>query len=196
MVGLLSFILLLMDDMIKFKFEICFLCWLHSWWCKFCDNVGGSVKKIRKPKPWKHPQPITKTQLAQLRDEFWDTAPHYGGRKGIYIHFSMELLNCSIGFPWIPVISFSPMELFNWILFLNAVELFIYSLLYTPISSSMVILELFLGCFFILEKFHLRRKDVCHIIFWIFLSIIVCIVLISENWIPFSLRLNSLALGP
>jgi hypothetical protein len=42
----------------------------------------GAVKKIRKPKPWKHPQPITKTQLMQMRDEFWDTAPHYGGRKG------------------------------------------------------------------------------------------------------------------
>ncbi|KAG6756369.1 hypothetical protein POTOM_039797 [Populus tomentosa] len=42
----------------------------------------GNVKKIRKPKPWKHPQPITKSQLMQMRDEFWDTAPHYGGRKG------------------------------------------------------------------------------------------------------------------
>ncbi|KAI9385743.1 hypothetical protein POPTR_011G107700v4 [Populus trichocarpa] len=41
----------------------------------------GNVKKIRKPKPWKHPQPITKSQLMQMRDEFWDTAPHYGGRK-------------------------------------------------------------------------------------------------------------------
>lgn len=49
------------------------------------NNVAGAVKKIRKPKPWKHPQPITKTQLMQLRDEFWDTAPHYGGRKGIVI---------------------------------------------------------------------------------------------------------------
>ncbi|XP_004489012.1 uncharacterized protein [Cicer arietinum] len=47
------------------------------------SKPDGTVKKIRKPKPWKHPQPITKTQLIQLRDEFWDTAPHYGGRKGI-----------------------------------------------------------------------------------------------------------------
>jgi hypothetical protein len=45
--------------------------------------LTGTAKKIRKPKPWKHPQPLTKTQLIQLRDEFWDTAPHYGGRKGI-----------------------------------------------------------------------------------------------------------------
>jgi len=44
--------------------------------------VTGSVKKIRKPKPWKHTQPITKAELMKLREEFWDTAPHYGGRKG------------------------------------------------------------------------------------------------------------------
>ncbi|XP_009605607.1 uncharacterized protein [Nicotiana tomentosiformis] len=43
------------------------------------------VKKIiRKPKPWKHPQPITRSQLMQLREEFWDTAPHYGGKKEIW----------------------------------------------------------------------------------------------------------------
>nr|WRO64599.1 MYB transcription factor protein [Rosa persica] len=46
--------------------------------------VMRASKKIRKPKPWKHPQPITKTQLLQLREEFWDTAPHYGGRKEIW----------------------------------------------------------------------------------------------------------------
>ncbi|KAJ8898634.1 hypothetical protein K2173_004618 [Erythroxylum novogranatense] len=45
---------------------------------------GVSAKKIRKPKPWKHPQPISKTELIQMRDEFWDTAPHYGGRKEIW----------------------------------------------------------------------------------------------------------------
>ncbi|KAK8622631.1 hypothetical protein V6N13_117539 [Hibiscus sabdariffa] len=46
--------------------------------------LSGNVKKIRKPKPWKHPQPITKSQLVQMREEFWDTAPHYGGRKEIW----------------------------------------------------------------------------------------------------------------
>ncbi|KAB5521359.1 hypothetical protein DKX38_025678 [Salix brachista] len=45
-------------------------------------KADGSAKKIRKPKPWKHPQPITKSQLIQMREEFWDTSPHYGGRKG------------------------------------------------------------------------------------------------------------------
>ncbi|CAL5336051.1 unnamed protein product [Camellia sinensis] len=44
----------------------------------------GTVKKIRKPKPWKHSSEITKSQLMKMREEFWDTAPHYGGRKEIW----------------------------------------------------------------------------------------------------------------
>ncbi|KAK1258603.1 hypothetical protein QJS04_geneDACA023371 [Acorus gramineus] len=44
----------------------------------------GNVKKLRKPKPWKHSQPITQSQFKQMRDEFWDTAPHYGGQKEIW----------------------------------------------------------------------------------------------------------------
>ncbi|KAL2496494.1 Ubiquitin domain-containing protein [Forsythia ovata] len=52
--------------------------------CAGSSQTKGNVKKIRKPKPWKHPQPITKSQLIQLREEFWDTAPHYGGRKEIW----------------------------------------------------------------------------------------------------------------
>ncbi|KAK6134982.1 hypothetical protein DH2020_031266 [Rehmannia glutinosa] len=47
-------------------------------------KAEGSIRKIRKPKAWKHPQPITKSQLIQLREEFWDTAPHYGGTKEIW----------------------------------------------------------------------------------------------------------------
>ncbi|CAL5095941.1 unnamed protein product [Urochloa decumbens] len=41
-------------------------------------------KKLKKPKAWKHAQPITPAQLKQMRDEFWDTAPHYGGQKEIW----------------------------------------------------------------------------------------------------------------
>lgn len=41
-----------------------------------------SVRKIRKPKPWRHTEPITRAQLLKMREEFWDTAPHYGGKKG------------------------------------------------------------------------------------------------------------------
>lgn len=64
-------------------------------------NVGtfviiGTVKKIRKPKPWKHPQPITKSQLMQLREEFWDTAPHYGGRKGSFLYLSCTATHISV----------------------------------------------------------------------------------------------------
>ncbi|KAK9153090.1 hypothetical protein Sjap_000570 [Stephania japonica] len=47
-------------------------------------KADENVKKIRKPKPWKHPQPITREQLNQMREEFWDTAPHYGGRREIW----------------------------------------------------------------------------------------------------------------
>ncbi|KAL1834076.1 uncharacterized protein LOC108210437 [Daucus carota subsp. sativus] len=43
-----------------------------------------AAKKIRKPKPWKHSEAITRAQLKQMREEFWDTAPHYGGRKEIW----------------------------------------------------------------------------------------------------------------
>ncbi|EPS61683.1 hypothetical protein M569_13111 [Genlisea aurea] len=49
------------------------------------DKVEESSKRVRKPKPWKHQEPLTRAQLTQMRDEFWDTAPHYGGRKGIHL---------------------------------------------------------------------------------------------------------------
>ncbi|RLN33572.1 ubiquitin domain-containing protein 1-like [Panicum miliaceum] len=56
-------------------------------WVELCSarvELLGSTWKVRKPKPWKHPQPITVAQLRQMRDEFWDTAPHYGGQKEIW----------------------------------------------------------------------------------------------------------------
>ena len=46
--------------------------------------VSDNGKKLKKPKPWKHTQAITPAQLKQMRDEFWDTAPHYGGQKGTF----------------------------------------------------------------------------------------------------------------
>jgi len=50
-------------------------------------SVSDNGKKLKKPKPWKHTQAITPAQLRQMRDEFWDTAPHYGGQKGtLYIY--------------------------------------------------------------------------------------------------------------
>ncbi|XP_010518821.1 PREDICTED: ubiquitin domain-containing protein 1-like [Tarenaya hassleriana] len=48
-------------------------------------SEGGERKiKIRKPKPWVHPEPITRTRLESMREEFWDTAPHYGGQREIW----------------------------------------------------------------------------------------------------------------
>ncbi|BBM97524.1 hypothetical protein MPTK1_1g06360 [Marchantia polymorpha subsp. ruderalis] len=47
-------------------------------------GVDGHQKKIKKPKVWKHPESLTRAQLKQMRDEFWDTAPHYGGQKEIW----------------------------------------------------------------------------------------------------------------
>jgi len=47
-------------------------------------GVDRHQKKIRKPKPWIHSEVITLAQLKQMRDEFWDTAPHYGGQKEIW----------------------------------------------------------------------------------------------------------------
>lgn len=38
---------------------------------------------IQKPESWNHSEAITKAQLAQMRDEFWDTASQYGGSRGI-----------------------------------------------------------------------------------------------------------------
>ncbi|XP_078429246.1 uncharacterized protein LOC144701330 [Wolffia australiana] len=47
-------------------------------------NDNGSSRKLRKPKPWQYPRPITRAELAKMREEFWDTQPQYGGRKEIW----------------------------------------------------------------------------------------------------------------
>ncbi|AQK87731.1 Ubiquitin domain-containing protein [Zea mays] len=46
-------------------------------------KVDENSKKLKRPKAWKHTQPITPARLKQMRDEFWDTAPHYGGQKDL-----------------------------------------------------------------------------------------------------------------
>ncbi|WZY96799.1 hypothetical protein YC2023_069128 [Brassica napus] len=48
------------------------------------SQAEGAVKRIRKPEPWKHTQPISKAELVKMREEFWDTAPHYGGTKDLW----------------------------------------------------------------------------------------------------------------
>lgn len=47
--------------------------------------VAVKRMKIRKPKPWAHTEPITRAQLMNMREEFWDTSPHYGGQRGMCI---------------------------------------------------------------------------------------------------------------
>ncbi|KAL0903900.1 hypothetical protein M5K25_025960 [Dendrobium thyrsiflorum] len=64
------------------------------------DNEN--TKKIQKPKPWKNPQPLAMTDLRRMREEFWDTAPHYGGQKDFLhsIHqLEWGLFDMGIGFP-------------------------------------------------------------------------------------------------
>lgn len=59
-------------------------------------SVSDNGKKLKKPKPWKHTQAITLAQLRQMRDEFWDTAPHYGGQKGtLYLLMATPVFYCS-----------------------------------------------------------------------------------------------------
>ncbi|QDZ20065.1 ubiquitin domain-containing protein [Chloropicon primus] len=48
-----------------------------------CLNSKEKARKGFKPS-WKSEEPITREKLQQLRDEFWDTAPHYGGESVIW----------------------------------------------------------------------------------------------------------------
>ncbi|KAJ0500512.1 putative Ubiquitin domain-containing protein [Helianthus annuus] len=50
-----------------------------------------TTKKLRKPKPWEFPRPVTWSQLVQMRDEFWDSAPHHGGKKGKIVKTRLSL---------------------------------------------------------------------------------------------------------
>ncbi|KAL4562198.1 hypothetical protein LXL04_034396 [Taraxacum kok-saghyz] len=54
--------------------------------CSGSTSANGNepIKKIIRPKPWQHTEPLTREQLKRMQDEFWDTAPHYGGRKEIW----------------------------------------------------------------------------------------------------------------
>mmetsp|Transcript_43850 Transcript_43850/g.82012 ORF Transcript_43850/g.82012 Transcript_43850/m.82012 type:complete len:145 (-) Transcript_43850:691-1125(-) len=39
---------------------------------------------IQPPKPFKQNPPVSRAQLQRMRDEFWDTQPHYGGQPEIW----------------------------------------------------------------------------------------------------------------
>lgn len=40
--------------------------------------------KLFMPPKWKSDEPMTQAQLEKKREEFWDTAPHYGGDRVIW----------------------------------------------------------------------------------------------------------------
>mmetsp|Transcript_1538 Transcript_1538/g.3939 ORF Transcript_1538/g.3939 Transcript_1538/m.3939 type:complete len:114 (-) Transcript_1538:562-903(-) len=45
-----------------------------------------SAKKdgVKKAERWKSDKPVTRSELNRLRDEFWETAPAYGGNSAIW----------------------------------------------------------------------------------------------------------------
>lgn len=44
--------------------------------------------RIKKPESWNHTEELTRDQLNATRDEFWGTAPHYGGKQGYFFNFN------------------------------------------------------------------------------------------------------------
>ena len=46
-------------------------------------DFSGKLEERKTFRPrWKSEEPVTVSSLQKLRDEFWDTAPHYGGERG------------------------------------------------------------------------------------------------------------------
>lgn len=46
--------------------------------------VGSNKPLHREAVVWSNDAPINEAQLLQMREEFWDTAPSYEGRKEIW----------------------------------------------------------------------------------------------------------------
>ena len=44
--------------------------------------LSSKDASILKAKKWKSQEPVTLEELQKRREEFWDTAPHYGGDPG------------------------------------------------------------------------------------------------------------------
>ncbi|XP_051507669.1 ubiquitin domain-containing protein 1-like isoform X1 [Myxocyprinus asiaticus] len=52
---------------------------------RYSTKRGGRNEPLKKDKPkWKSDYPMTEGQLRSKRDEFWDTAPAFDGRKEIW----------------------------------------------------------------------------------------------------------------
>jgi hypothetical protein len=41
----------------------------------------GRVRTWRRPR-WRSDEPVDEAELRRMREEFWDTEPHYGGDRG------------------------------------------------------------------------------------------------------------------
>ncbi len=48
-----------------------------------CIGSKSAKKDVfKKAERWKSEKPVTRSELNRLRDEFWETAPAYGGSSG------------------------------------------------------------------------------------------------------------------
>ena len=52
--------------------------------CRPENEDGDGLNRpsnFKRPR-WRSDDPITEEELKRIRDEFWDTEPHYGGDRG------------------------------------------------------------------------------------------------------------------
>lgn len=49
--------------------------------CKLDIEDNEDVKQLKRP-TWKSDKPLTEADVLRMREEFWDTEPHYGGDRG------------------------------------------------------------------------------------------------------------------
>lgn len=47
------------------------------------DDCSVRPRNFKFPR-WRSDDPIAEEELTRMRDEFWDTEPHYGGDRGMY----------------------------------------------------------------------------------------------------------------
>mmetsp|Transcript_13517 Transcript_13517/g.40874 ORF Transcript_13517/g.40874 Transcript_13517/m.40874 type:complete len:129 (-) Transcript_13517:536-922(-) len=47
-------------------------------------HKGQDDRGLLTPPKWKSTEPLTRLQLDRMREEFWETSPHYGGDRVIW----------------------------------------------------------------------------------------------------------------
>lgn len=55
------------------------------------DECSVRPRKFKFPR-WRSDEPLDENELKRMREEFWDTEPHYGGNRGSYTAFLNGLL--------------------------------------------------------------------------------------------------------